>query len=140
MKVTLHNAQQAAPLIDRIRDYAKAELMAGRRVVLEAKQPSRKEVLSRKFHAICGDLERSRFEWAGKPRTRDQWKVLLVSGHAVATRQETEIVPGLEGEFINVRESTALMSTERAASLVEYAVAFCAANRIPTMDDMEVYA
>lgn len=80
--------------------------------------------MNAKFHAICGDFSRSKVQWAGKPRTAQQWKVLLVSGHAVATKQEAEIIPGLEGEFINIRESTALMSIKRGSSLIEYSLAF----------------
>ena len=74
------------------------------------KEPTRTSEQNAKFHAICSDLARSQVMWAGKRRTADQWKVLLVSGHAVATKECSEIVPGLEGEFINLRESTALMS------------------------------
>ncbi len=83
-----------------------------------------------KFHAICSDLSKSKIEWAGKRRTAAQWKVLLVSGHAVATKETAEVVPGLEGEFINIRESTALMSVSRGSSLIEYALAFCAQNEV----------
>jgi len=79
-----------------------------------------------KFHAICTDLAKAKAEWAGKPRTAAQWKVLLVSGHAVATKEDAEIVPGIEGEFVNIRESTALMSKKRGSSLIEYTLAFCA--------------
>jgi len=78
-----------------------------------------------KFHAICGDLAKSDMTWAGKRRTLAQWKVLLVSGHAVATKEGSEIVPGLENEFVNIRESTAQMSKKRGASLITYAIAFC---------------
>lgn len=78
-----------------------------------------------KFHAICSDLAKSRLQWAGKRRHADEWKVLLVSGHTKATEGEIEFVPGLEGEFVNVRESTARMSVSRAASLITYAIAFC---------------
>jgi hypothetical protein len=42
------------------------------------------------------------------------------------------MVPGLEGEFVNVRESTASMSATRLSSLIEYAEAFCAAHNITT--------
>jgi hypothetical protein len=73
----------------------------------------------------------SRREWAGKKRTADQWKVLLVSGHATATKEGAEMVPGLEGEFVNIRESTALMSVRRSSSLIEYTLAFCAAHGVP---------
>ena len=80
-----------------------------------------------KFHALCGDIAKSGM-WAGKKRTPAQWKVLLVSGHAVATKEEVEVVPGLEGEYINIRESTALMSVRRGSSLIEYTQALCALN------------
>lgn len=85
-----------------------------------------------KFHALCSDLEKAKAQWAGKPRTAAEWKVLLVSGHAVATKEGAEIVPGLEGEFVNIRESTAAMSKARGSSLIEYTLAFCAQHGIST--------
>ena len=83
-----------------------------------------------KFHALANDIAKSGHQWLGKPRDAAQWKVLLVSGHAVATKEGSEIVPGLEGEFVNLRESTALMSKKRGASLIEYTLAFMAMNDI----------
>lgn len=83
-----------------------------------------------KFHALCSDIAKSGMKWAGKERTAAQWKVLLVSGHAIATSEGAEIVPGIESEFVNLRESTALMSKKRGASLIEYTLAFCTANSI----------
>ena len=94
--------------------------------VVTIAEPTRNLEQNAKFHAICSDLAKSGLEWAGAPRTSEQWKVLLVSGHAVATKHGAEMVPGLEGEFVNMRESTALMSKARSASLIEYALAFCA--------------
>ena len=94
--------------------------------VVTVKPATRTTDQNSKFHAICHDLAKSRVQWAGKPRTQDQWKVLLVSGHAVATKEGAEVVPGIEGEFINIRESTALMSKARGSSLIEYAQAFAA--------------
>lgn len=83
---------------------------------------------SAKFHAICSDLGKSGLQWAGKRRSAAQWKVLLVSGHAVATNEAGEIVLGLESEYVNIRESTALMSKARGSSLIEYSQAFLAQN------------
>ncbi|WLS01703.1 recombination protein NinB [Shinella oryzae] len=83
-----------------------------------------------KFHAICTDIANSPMSWAGKRRSAEEWKVLLVSGHTKATEGEVEFVPGLEGEFVNIRESTARMSVKRAASLITYALAFCDTNGI----------
>ena len=87
-----------------------------------------------KFHAICTDIAKGGLEWGGKARTAAQWKVLLVSAHSVATKEGSEIVPGLEGEFVNIRESTALMSKSRGSSLIEYALAFCAAHSVQVND------
>lgn len=98
--------------------------------VVTIAEPSRNGEQNAKFHALCGDLAKSGLPWAGKRRTLAEWKVLMVSGHAVATKEGAEIVPGIEGEFVNIRESTALMSKKRGSSLIEYTVAFIAMNGI----------
>ena len=98
-------------------------------------EPKRTTDQNAKFHAICSDLARSGLMWAGKERTAAAWKTLLVSGHAVATKEGADVIPGLEGEFINIRESTALMSIKRGSSLIEYALAFCAMNAVTLHDD-----
>lgn len=100
--------------------------------MVTVQEPSRSLDQNAKFHAICSDLAASGLCWAGKSRTTAQWKVLLVSGHAIATKQGSEMVPGLEGEFVNLRESTAAMSKARSSSLIEYALAFCAQNEVET--------
>lgn len=87
-----------------------------------------------KFHAIATDISKSGHLWLGKPRTPAQWKVLLVSGHAVATQEGSEIVAGLEGEWLNIRESTAAMSVKRGASLIEYSLAYAALNGVAIND------
>lgn len=84
---------------------------------------------SRKFHALCGDVAKQK-TWMGRSLTKDQWKVLFISGHAVATKRGADMVPGLEGEFVNIRESSATMSKSRKASLLEYCLAWCAQNEV----------
>lgn len=76
------------------------------------------------LHALLTDLSRSGLEWAGRERDISEWKVLAVSGHAIATKQEAEVVVGIEGELVNLRESTAQMARTRAASLILYVRAF----------------
>lgn len=97
--------------------------------VVEIKPPKRSLDQSAKFHAICGDVAQQK-EFAGKPRAPEVWKMLFVSGHAVATRDGAEMAPGLEGEWCNLRESTAKMSKARMASLVEYTLAWCIGNDV----------
>ncbi|MCY1239174.1 NinB protein [compost metagenome] len=105
--------------------------MAGHRLRLTVKEETRTEGQNRFFHKLAGEVAKSGMLWQGKKRTAAQWKVLLVSGHAIATQEGAEIIPGLEGEFVNIRESTALMSIKRGASLIEYTLAFCAQHGVP---------
>lgn len=91
------------------------------------------------LHALLSDLARSPVEWAGKRRKLEEWKVLMVSAHAVATAQTPdeargEVVPGIEGEFVSLRESTARMSVGRASSLIEYVLAFCVGQGVELRD------
>lgn len=94
--------------------------------VVIIKPPTRNLEQNAKFHALCSDLAALGVTWAGKPRSAQEWKILLISGHAMATGEGSEVLPGLEGEFVNVRESSALMSKKRGSSLIEYAQAFLA--------------
>lgn len=82
------------------------------------------------FHAICTDLANSPLQWFGKRRNKEEWKALLVSAHAKATNDDGEVIPGLEGELVAIRESTARMGVHRAASLITYALAYCDANGV----------
>lgn len=99
-------------------------------LVVTIKKPTRSGEQNAKFHAICEDIARSGVTFAGKRHDATSWKLLLVSGHAVATGDGAEIVAGLEGEMVNLRESTAKMTKARSSSLLEYCIAFCAQNGI----------
>lgn len=97
-----------------------AEAPAGFEVAI--RPPTRSLPQNAKFHAICTDVDG--LAWYGKARDKDEWKTLFVSGHAQATGRASEIVEGLEGELVAIRESTARMSKERSSSLIEYSQAF----------------
>jgi hypothetical protein len=116
----------------------KAALLAGHAMRLSVKPETRSLEQNAHFHALCDVIAKSGHKWMNKTRNAAQWKVLLVSGHAVATNDEVDIVPGLEGEFVNLRESTALMSIKRSSSLIEYTLAFMAHNGIPTQVAEEI--
>lgn len=85
---------------------------------------------SARFHAMCGDIERSGLLWFGKRRTRDEWKTLLVSGFSIVHKEGSEVVPGIEHEVVSLRESTTGMPRSRMAALIEYASAFCAEHGV----------
>lgn len=84
-----------------------------------------------KFHALCEDIAKSGYEWAGCRRTAEEWKVLLITGHSIATGRPTEVVPNLEdGSPVQLRESSAAMSKERGSSLIEYTIAWATSHGI----------
>lgn len=105
---------------------------------VEVKPTKRTDDQNRRFHAMVGDVARAGVPWQGKKRTAIEWKVLLVSGHATATNEGSEMVPGLEGEFVNIRESTAEMSVRRGASLIEYTRAFGDMKGVAWSEPVEV--
>lgn len=116
---------------DRVRNNAMAALMrapADYSVVIS--QKTRSSDQNAKLHAMLTDLAKSPVMWAGKRRSVEEWKALIISGHAVATGSGGEVIPGIEGEFVAIRESSARMSVSRAASLIEYLLAFCTQNNV----------
>jgi hypothetical protein len=70
----------------------------------------------------------------GNRRSVEFWKGLFVSGWQIATGKNPEIVPGLEGEFINIRESTTTMSVRKLSSMMEYVIAWSIDNGVQLTD------
>lgn len=107
------------------------ELAPGWRVTI--KPPGRSLDQNAKAHAMFQDIARALPEWNGIRMDAEDWKALLVVSHAVATQGDggLRLVPDLEGRgLVQLRESTARMSKDRASSLIEYCQAWCAAHDI----------
>ena len=91
--------------------------------VVIVQDPTRTLEANARLHAMLTDISRQA-KYMGKPRSVEVWKGIFVSGWAIATGQSPEIIPGLENEFISIRESTATMSGKRLASVMEYVEAW----------------
>jgi hypothetical protein len=91
--------------------------------------PDRLLVQNAKFHAMCGDVAKQA-KYLNRILKLAQWKVLFISAHAIETGLGADVVPGLCGEFVNIRESSAEMSIARMASLIEYVTAWGAQNGV----------
>lgn len=89
-----------------------------------------------KLHALLSDISKQ-CEFNGKKRDVDTWKMIFVSAHKIATGGQAEMVIGIEGEVINLRESTAQMSVKRLASLIEYVQAWGVENEVKFNDKWE---
>ena len=95
LTIRLFNAQQGHQAFKDAWHTVKAWLMAGHRLVLELRPETRSLSQNAHFHALCSDVAAAGIPWAGKKRTAAEWKVLLVSGHAMATKLGSDMVPGL---------------------------------------------
>lgn len=118
---------------------ARAVLDAPDYWTVDINPPKRSREQGAHFHALCSDISKSGLVWDGRARTPEEWKILLISGHAVATGGAAELVRGVEGELVNIRESTAKMLSSRASSLIEYVIAFCSAHEVK-MKNAEQYS
>lgn len=91
-----------------------------------------------KLHAMLSDIAKQ-CEFNGKRLDVDNWKAVFVSAHKIATGGEESMALGLEGELISLRESTAQMSKERLASLIEYITAWGVENGVRFSDRWGFY-
>ncbi|MCT8547947.1 recombination protein NinB [Glaesserella parasuis] len=98
-------------------------------LVVEVKPITRNLEQNAKFHAMCGDIAKQ-VQFNGEWLPLEAWKVLLISAHAEATKEGSRLVTGLEGELVNIRESTAEMGVKRMASLIEYATSWGVSNGV----------
>jgi hypothetical protein len=98
--------------------------------IVVVKEPTRTLEQNALCHSLIREIANSGLTWAGRTLSEDQWKVLLVSGHSIATGHEADIVPGIESELVNLRESTAKMSVQRLSSLISYIEAFKAEHEL----------
>lgn len=82
-----------------------------------------------KLHALFSDIAKTQ-KYMGRTLNAVQWKTLFISAHAIATGLGVDMVPGIEHEFVNVRESSASMSVARMSSLIEYTTAWLAEREV----------
>ncbi len=101
----------------------------GKAYVVEVKPFTRTIEQNSKLHATFADLARQA-TWQGQKLTAEQWKVLMISAHTIATKENHKMVIGIEGEVVNLRESSAQMSVARMISLIEYIHAWGASNGV----------
>ena len=117
MKIKLYSQAQRIKALEAVKT-------APEGFFVDVKASTRSVEQNAKFHAICSDVSKQA-TWLGKKLRPEQWKVLFISGHAIASGIPADVIAGLEGEFVNIRESSARMSVARMSSLIEYVLSWC---------------
>lgn len=84
------------------------------------------------LHSLIDQIAKAKPEWNGLEMDADDWKALLITSHAVATRNEkVRLIPDLEGTgLVQLVERSSRMSKERATSLIDYISAWAAQNGV----------
>jgi hypothetical protein len=132
----LRDPEQGINYLYELVKWVRPYLQQGMQFEIRIKPLTRNLEQNAKFHAMLGDLANQAL-WMNKRHAVPAWKVLTVSGHAIATGEPTQMTVGLEGEVVNLRESTALMSVKRSASLISYVDAWGSSNGVEWSDPGE---
>jgi len=82
------------------------------------------------LHAMITHIAKTH-EWAGKKRTADVWKRLLVASWCRAHNEQIEMLPALDGNGVDiVYRKTSQLTVSECASLIEWIYAWGAENYI----------
>ncbi len=130
----LRDPVSAHKAIEHIWKRAKANLIAGRRMILELKPETRSEKQNRLLHAMLGDISRQ-MEWAGKRRDIDTWKRLLTAAWCRARGESVELLPALDGHGVDVvfRKTSQLTKAE-CVELCDFVAAWSVEHGIELRD------
>jgi hypothetical protein len=93
---------------------------------VECKPPKRGADINAALHARLGEIA-ERVEWAGKLRTIEVWKRLLVAAWMRETGAQVEMLPALDGHGVDIVYSpTSQMTQAQMRDLMGYVDAWAA--------------
>lgn len=119
IKLPLWNAQQGHQALTTVwRDCIKPMLMAGHRMTLEAKPAKRSNEQNRRLWALLTDVSRQ-VDWYGQKMTPEDWKTMFT-----AALKRERVVPGINGGFVVLGQSTSRMTKAEMSELQELIEAF----------------
>lgn len=118
MKVTLHNPQQGHAALQSLWPQIKASLFAGKRLIVEVKEVTRTNEQNARMWAMLTEVSRQ-VVWHGRKLTPEEWKHVFT-----ASLKRQDVVPGLDGGFVVLGQSTSKMGVREMGELMELISAF----------------
>ncbi len=98
--------------------HAKAWLMAGHRLTLEIRPEKRSDAQNRRLWAMLTDISQQ-VDWHGQKLAPEDWKHIFS-----ASLKQQRAVPGLDGGFVVLGQSTSKMTKAEMCDLQELMGAF----------------
>jgi len=114
----LYNPQQAHSAIRELWPQIKAYLMAGHRLQFSVKPQTRSLEQNARLWAMLTDIS-EQVEWYGRKLTPENWKHVFT-----AALKKQDVVPGLDGGFVVLGQSTSKMTKSEMAELQTLMEAF----------------
>lgn len=127
MKKTLYSESQRQSYISAV---SSAELPL--QVECRAYRDTRSLQANRKMWATLRDIS-EQVEWYGKRLTSDEWKQMIT-----AAIKKQEVVPGIEGGFVILGQSTSKMTIAQMNDVIEYAVYFGTGHKVVWSDPSDI--
>lgn len=119
LTIELHNRQQAwAAMEARLFPFLKLALQADRQWVLSVKQATRSTEQNRRLWAMLNEIS-EQVDWYGQKMTPEDWKHIFS-----AAVKKQRAVPGLDGGFVVLGQSTSRMTKAEMSDMQTLMEAF----------------
>jgi len=118
-RIICHNPQQAhKALTDIIWPFVKNHTFSGVKIVVEAKRETRSLEQNARLWALLTDVSKQ-VDWYGHKLTPEEWKDVFT-----AALKKEKVVPGINGGFVVLGQSTSKMSIAEMVELQTLIEAF----------------
>lgn len=114
----LRNPQQAKQAMDSLYVEFKPYLLAGHEFSVSVKPKTRSLEQNSRLWAMLTDVSRQ-VVWHGRKLSPEEWKHVFTAG-----LKRQDVVPGLDGGFVVLGQSTSQMSVREMGDLMELISAF----------------
>ena len=118
MIIQLHNPQQGYAAYREAWPKIKDLLQAGKKINIEIKPATRSLEQNSRLWAMLGEIS-EQVDWYGRKLTEEEWKHVFT-----AALKKQEVVPGLDGGFVVLGQSTRNMTKAEMCDLQTLMEAF----------------
>jgi hypothetical protein len=129
LTLILANRQQAwADMQTRLHPFLKEKLQANKRLVLTVCEETRSLEQNRKCWAMLAEVS-EQVNWHGQHLSAEDWKHVFTS-----SLKKQRAVPGIDGGFVVLGQSTSKMTIAEMSELIELMHAFGAEHNVKFTD------